>query len=89
MMSSAIAFDQFGCTNRGVERARAPLAASLAPRQDPEIAALVQEIRAVEGEIVSNPPLLFKVVVAVGTLSTIAGGIGVATAALELLARVA
>ena len=89
MMSSSIAFDQFGCTDRGFERARASLAVSLAPPQDPEFAALVQEIRAVEGEIVRSPPLLFKLVVAAGAFITIAGGIGVAMAALELLARVA
>lgn len=89
MMSSSIAFDQFGCADRGFERARTPLAVNSAPPQDPEFAALVQEIRAIEGEIVSNPPLLFKLVVATGALITIAGGIGVATAALELLVRMA
>jgi hypothetical protein len=69
--------------------ARAPCTAPARAKQlhegswhDFEYHALLEEIRREEGEVVANPPLLFKIVVAVGLAMTAAGigglGLGVA-----------
>ena len=85
MAASSIAFAQFRFLDGACRDRCLDMPAHAVPR-DEAFAALVEEIRQVEGEVVSNPPLLFKVVVAGGLVIAAAGGFGVASCVLGLVA---
>ena len=59
-MLAALAFEPLVCAGFRVERPEQTSAAVREP--DPEMAALIREIRRVEGETVIHPPQLFRLV---------------------------
>jgi hypothetical protein len=59
----------------GLQADSPPLAKPTAPRLDPEISALVEEVRRAEGEALDHPPPLFRCVEVCG-LAMIAGSMG-------------
>jgi hypothetical protein len=89
MAASSIAFARFSFVDGACDAGRClDMPVHAVPRDD-DFNALVEQIRQVEGEAVSNPPLLFKVVVAAGLAITAAGGLGLASCILDLLTRLA
>lgn len=86
MAASSIAFAQFRFVDGACSAGRCLDMPVRAVPRDEAFAALVEEIRQVEGEVVSNPPLLFKVVVAFGCIVTAAAGLGFASCVLALAA---
>jgi hypothetical protein len=55
-----------------------------APRQDPAVSALVEEVRRLEGAALDHPPLLFRCVEVCG-LAMIGGGAGWLVSGLAVL----
>lgn len=87
MPAASITFDSLDFDHGTADPAHARAEATFALPRDADFAALVEEIRQIEGEPVADPPLLFKLVMAGGSVLTLAGGIGLVTAAFKLTAR--
>ena len=88
MLSPSVAIEALTYANRiasaaPVQATRPPAAAAL----DFEYHDLLREICKHEGEVVENPPLLFKLTVALGCAMTAAGVVGLGLGLAHLLER--
>jgi len=77
MPSPSLAFEASTYADRPIDEASPPYSrTAIELAHDAEYCDLLREIRAHEGEIVENPPLLFKLTITVGCAMTAAGIVG-------------